>query len=490
MASWFDPQRVGTCAIAIVLSALLLWFGTGMEPLWPLLWLAPIPVLLIATRASAWRTAIVAFAAWFIGTFNMWAYLHVLIEVPATVFVMNFSIMALVFTIAVLLFRALLRRGAYVSALLALPATWVSFEYLVNLASSSGTAVSLAYSQLRFLPLLQLASLTGPWGMSFLVFSFSAAMAIGAYLHRDAPRRARWIVGAEVAVLAAVLLFGCVRLISPVGGQSLKVGLVASDAPANDDVADKGASTQRLLLAYADEAAKLAANGAQVVVMPEKIGTVADGGPAATDAALQAVADRSGVTVVAGLDHMATNAEYNAARVYIPHASPLEYHKEHMLPPFELKFTPGKKTILMSQPSGTWGVAICKDMDFSGLARRYGKAAAGLMLVPAWDFNVDWIFHGHIALMRGVENGFSLVRAAKNGSIYVSDNRGRILAEARTNTAPFVTLIADVPVAHAATLYQQLGDWFAWVTLALLLWVVVQALRLRRRPVDGIVNRA
>ncbi|GLQ99425.1 nitrilase-related carbon-nitrogen hydrolase [Dyella mobilis] len=484
MASWLDPKRVSTCVAAVALSAVLLWFGTGMEPMWPLLWLAPLPVLLIATRASAFRTAIVAFVAWFAGTLNMWSYLHGLIEVPAADYLINFSTMALVFTATVLLFRALLRRGAYISALLSVPAAWASFEYIVNLASSSGTAISLAYSQLRFLPFLQLASLTGPWGMSFLVFSFPAALAIGAYLYRDAPRRAAWIVGAEIAVLAAVLVFGTVRLMSPVGGPTLKVGLVASDAPDNDNVAAKGAPTDRLLQAYADEVAKLAAQGAKVVVIPEKVGTVTHDDAASADAILQAIADQSGVTLVAGVDHEATKADYNAARVYTPHAATLEYHKEHMLPPFELKFTPGTSMTLLSHATGTWGVAICKDMDFANPSRRYGKAGTGLMLVPAWDFNVDWIFHGHIALMRGVENGFNLVRAAKNGSLYVSDNRGRILAEVRTNTAPFATLIADVPTAHAATLYQQLGDWFAWVALALLLWAIAQRLRLRKAPLD------
>jgi apolipoprotein N-acyltransferase len=484
MASSLDLRLAGNSAIAIALSALLIFFGTGLEPIWPLMWLAPIPVLLIATHASALRSAIVAFAAWFMGMFNLWAYLHGLIDIPAMGLLVSFCVMALVFAVGVLLFRALLRRGAWVSALLALPATWVSFEYIVNLTSSSGTAISLAYSQLRFLPFLQLASVTGPWGMSFLLLSFSAAIAIGAYLYRDSPKRAVWLVGADIAVVAAVLIFGAVRLGSPIGGQSLHVGLVASDAPGNDDVARSGPPTEHLLQAYADEVRALAAQGAKVVVIPEKIGTTTDGESPASDSVLQAIADRSGVTLVAGLDHIATNAEYNAARVYAPHAALLEYHKEHMLPPFEQKFSPGNAMTLISHPTDIWGVAICKDMDFSDLSRRYGKAAAGLMLVPAWDFNVDWLFHGHIALMRGVENGFSIVRAAKNGSLYVSDNRGRILAEVRTNKAPFVTLVTEVPVAHTVTLYQLLGDWFAWVAWALLLWVVIQALRLRKQPLD------
>ena len=99
------------------------------------------------------------------------------------------------------------------------------------------------------------------------------------------------------------------------------------------------------------------------------------------------------------------------------------------------------------------------------------------MLVPGWDFRVDRWWHGHIAVMRGVEDGFSVVRAARDGNLTVSDNRGRILAEIRSDSAPYASLVAEVPTAHDPTLYALLGDWFAWFALALL---AVSLLRLSR----------
>ena len=53
------------------------------------------------------------------------------------------------------------------------------------------------------------------------------------------------------------------------------------------------------------------------------------------------------------------------------------------------------------------------------------------------------------------------------------------MAETRSNSAPFATLIADVPAVHDTTLYLLLGDWFAWVTLALFGFALVQLVRLR-----------
>lgn len=104
------------------------------------------------------------------------------------------------------------------------------------------------------------------------------------------------------------------------------------------------------------------------------------------------------------------------------------------------------------------------------------------MLVPGWDFNLDRGWHGHIAIMRGVEDGFSIVRAAKNGYLTVSDDRGRILSETRSDSAPFVTLLTQVPVTHDATLYLLLGDWFAWLALAILVVTLIRLWQLRQSP--------
>jgi apolipoprotein N-acyltransferase len=50
------------------------------------------------------------------------------------------------------------------------------------------------------------------------------------------------------------------------------------------------------------------------------------------------------------------------------------------------------------------------------------------VLVPAWDFTLDGWLHDRMAVMRGVESGFTVVRAAKQALLTVSHDRGRILA--------------------------------------------------------------
>ena len=453
-------NAIPAATVATIVSAILIWFGTGLEPLWPLLWLAPFPLLLLCLGPRAWPGLVATGAAWFVGAFSFWNYFRVL-QSPPTAFLAFAASISAVMTLSAFLFRALVKKGAVWGGLLAVPAIVVSFEYLRNIATPHGTAGSFAYTQLRFLPFLQLASITGPWGLTFLLMLFPASLAIAVHLRRA------WILLASCCVLAAVLVFGSIRLALPQTGQAISVGLIASDAQTGIAAGNRA---DDLLARYAGAAKQLAARGARIIVLPEKLATVlASGAGEEGNAVLQRVADDTGAALIAGEVMVEGPAHYNQARVFRPGTQPLAYNKHHMLPPFEDPLTPGTTTLTFAGPTGTYGVAICKDMDFTPLPRDYGRLAADLMLVPAWDFNIDRAWHGHIAIMRAVEDGFNLVRSARNGYLTVANNRGRILAEKRSDAQmPFATLLATVPLHHSATLYLLFGDWFAWLSCVLL----------------------
>ena len=463
--------------LAIAGTAILMWFGNGLNPWWPCLWFATFPVLWFSLRSSWWSAGLVAATSMLLGGLNLFPYFHRVLAAPVMVWVEIYGIMAIVFAAAVLLFRALVFRGAVWSALVALPAMWVSLEYVRNLAGPHGTAGSLAYSQLHFLPFLQLASITGPWGMSFVLLLPASALAIAVHLWTMQRRPALRILGTTAGIIAAVLLYGGVRLAQP-AGKTVRVGLVSSDQRGFEAVVDPGEPAEKLFRAYAPHIRALAAQGAKTIVLPEMLAVIVDPHKEAADSVLQPLADRTGVTIVAGAIHVVEPYTYNQARIYSPNMAMASYDKHHLLPPFESRTTPGTSMTFLPRDGETWGVAICKDMDFTRLLRRYGQAGAGLMLVPAWDFVVDASWHGHIAVMRGVEDGFSIVRSAKGGYLTVSDSRGRIVAERRSDAAPFSTLIADVPAEHHPTPYLLLGDWFPWLAMGL---VVLTTLRLTWR---------
>jgi apolipoprotein N-acyltransferase len=158
------------------------------------------------------------------------------------------------------------------------------------------------------------------------------------------------------------------------------------------------------------------------------------------------------------------------------------YDKHHLLPGVEPE-KPGDKRVILTEASGRWGLQICKDMDFPKLSREYAGEGANLLLVPAWDFNLDRWLHARMAVLRAVENGFALARSARNGLLTLSDNRGRILAEAATVPGRFVSITGKVNVARAVTFYTRTADWFARLCVAM--FIVLLASRFLARSLLG-----
>lgn len=168
-----------------------------------------------------------------------------------------------------------------------------------------------------------------------------------------------------------------------------------------------------------------------------------------------------------------------SSRFYSPDGKlEANYDKHHLLPGVEPE-KPGDKRVLLDQPSGRWGLQICKDMDFPKLSREYAGEGANLLLVPAWDFNLDRWLHARMAVMRAVENGFALARSAPNGLLTLSDNHGRVVVEAATMPGRFVSIAGKVNIGSEQTFYTRAGDWFAWLCVAM--FVILLALHCASR---------
>ncbi len=450
---------------ALVLTAIGFYFGTGLHPLWWLTWLAAIPVLLVAPRLSIVGAFLVGFIAWGAGFMNQWSFFRNAIGIPVPTILLYIGLSALGFGLAVLAYRAFVRIGAVWRAALIVPSLWVLVEFINSRTSIHSTSGNLAYSQMNFLPILQIASLTGIWGISFCIFLFAATASI--LLGRYGPAFGRrWLGIAVGVVLVAVLGFGLWRMTSAPTAPEVKVALISSDQH-QDPVAQKHDDTLRLMSDYVTQARSAAAQGAKVIVIPEKIAVVTPADIEDVDHLMQAAADQMGAQIVIGVIHVTPDTKLNEARIYTPNAEVVTYEKHHMLPPFESNLRPGTRLTEWQERSGTWGAAICKDMDFPKMGRDYGQDGVGLLLVPAWDFVQDGWLHGRMAILRGVESGFSMARSAKDGILTVSDDRGRVLAQKASDAAPFATLVAEVPVRNDATFYARKGDWFAWANAGL-----------------------
>lgn len=450
-------------AAAGLVSAMLAYFGTGLHPIWWALWLAPIPVLAISPRLCAGAAFLVAAFAWVIGEMNQWNYVRHQMELPPQITILYFVVPAVVFGLGVLFVRGFVRRGSLFLASLALPVYWVAYEYLGAVASPHSTWGNLAYTQMNCLPVIQIAAVTGIWGISFIVFLFAGA--VGALLSGGGERwRRRALAIAVGIVICAVFVFGRWRMQSN-PSEAVTVTLVARDVPMSVYL---GSEEQALSLLgeYAAEILRITPAGTQVVVLPEKIGRISETALAEVDSLYSSAASATGAAIVVGLVRKTPSGAFNSSRLYSADGKlEANYDKHHLLPGVEPE-KPGDKRVVLDEPSGRWGLQICKDMDFPKLSREYAADGANLLLVPAWDFSLDGWLHARMAVLRAVENGFALARSARNGLLTLSDNRGRILAERETVPDRFASITGKLNVSREETFYARTGDWFAWLCVA------------------------
>jgi len=116
-------------------------------------------------------------------------------------------------------------------------------------------------------------------------------------------------------------------------------------------------------------------------------------------------------------------------------------------------------------------------MDFPGTIRADAVRGVRLVAVPAGDFNKDAWLHARMSFLRGVENGFAIVRSAHQGFLSVVDAEGRIVSQHRVAPTGVSELVATVPLGPGPTLYTRIGDLFAWFAAAGTLAIALIAMR-------------
>jgi apolipoprotein N-acyltransferase len=470
MASSDKSAGIWGAALAAAISGAAWWFGTGLAPHAWLTWLAPLPLLLAAPHLRWQWTGLAALLAGACAGLNLWHFMHDVIRLPAVVGLVVAGTPALTCSAAVLLYRRLWLAGHIAGATLSFPALYVAQEYLVSLVSPHGTFGSLAYSQMDALSVIQLASLAGIWGVTFVVMLVPAALAV-ALQRGPSPAQRLFAGGGALLVVASTFAFAYVRLQAPTAG-SVRVGLVSLQGPVRPAL--NSADGRALLQRYLKAIDILSAQGAQAVVLPETaFGLDGTGIP---ELAERAARGRLVIDVGAASEDR-SHAGRNMSLAFSPGVpEPVAYAKRHLIPGFESQYQPGSAHAML--PGTRTGLAICKDMDFHDTGSSYAARDANLLLVPAWDFGDDGWLHSRMAIMRGIESGFAIARTARRGRLTLSDDRGRVVAETSDANGDAV-LVGDLPLHQSHTLYARWGDWFAWIDLALLAALFLRACMLQ-----------
>jgi apolipoprotein N-acyltransferase len=497
----------------LVIAAALLLFAAGRWAIPLAAWLAPV-FLLRFVRTQ--RPLIGLLLAWLVRFAVSAVVTQGTILYPGIVPYAILLFASLVITLSFLADRFTVAQSCGFIATLIFPLSFTTLEYLSS-RGPFGSYNSIAYTQFGNLPLMQLASVTGIWGITFLITWF-AAVVNWAWERRFAWPEVRRGGFLYTAILTAVLLGGGARLaFFPPQASTVRIaGLSASQAavaafkqqlPSNTlDLLISGKANQadralaRSAFAIIDNdlfkrSQQEAGAGAKIVVWPESSPTGAailqEDQPALLEKA-GALAKQEGVYLDMGLAVFLNETSkppfaMDEAVLIDPAGNVVwTYEKTHPAPGDEGLFIPGDgKVPVVDSPYGRLANVICFDLDFPATVRQAGQAGADVLLGPSDDWQAIDPAHTQKAIFRAVENGFSLVRQVSKGLSMAVDYQGRVLAASDYFTTDQQVMVAYVPVHGVRTIYATIGDLFAWLCiLGLAVFAGMAIIQSRRRRVS------
>jgi apolipoprotein N-acyltransferase len=469
-------------------------------------WIALAPLVLATTRGSlvrAFGLGLTAGVIYFAGT--LYWITHVMavyggLARPTAVMV-NAALVAYL-ALFPALFAVIMRRLVVVfgvRALMAAPLVWVATELGRTYLFTGFPWVLLGYSQTTVLPVAQLASVTGVYGVSALVAAVGAALATVA----ASRRRTEWlpaVIGTGVVVVA-VVVFGGARLWRGQAeqGEPVRVGLVQG----NVDQAEKWDVTRASAIfdRYMRLSREAIDQGARIVIWPESSAPFRFGEDEERTARIRALARESGTTLLLGSDEVEREPVpryFNSAFLVRPDGTTgAVYRKLHLVPFGEYvplrqvfffaaplvetiaDFSPGSAAVLLPIGNRLASTAICYEIVYPDLVRRFVRGGSELLTTitnDAW-FGRTSAPHQHFtqAAMRAIENGRYLVRSANTGISGIVDPYGRVLA-ASDLYEPAV-IVGDVRYLTGLTVYSRTGDVFALASVLTVLVLLVAARR-------------
>ena len=206
-------------------------------------------------------TFIISFIAYLIGRLSWFSYLvTVATVVPAIIFTLA---LPLFFALIMIITRRTVIKTSSWYSVFAFPVFFTTFEFLLIKFSPDGTAGSIAYSQSNFLPIIQIASVTGILGITFLVTFIPSAIAMGWYYRRE-KIKFQYIVSAAVVIVVSVFLFGIIRISNGSEKSTTKVGLAVLEEKFHNITDHPDFQKEKLVTEYyAKEISNLAAQGSR-----------------------------------------------------------------------------------------------------------------------------------------------------------------------------------------------------------------------------------
>jgi len=500
--------------LAAGLSGLLLSFSHPGLSLWPLAWVALVPLLISLWQCTGkrsafgmgWITGIVFYATsitWIQNVVREYSSMPGI--VPFLLMLLLAAYMACFYGLfAIAVQHAVQRKIKLIWLYLAV--VFVLVEWLQSWLLGGFPWNLLGYSQLPALPVIQVADLGGVYAISLLVIIgnlliFSLWQERARLVHH---LRSPQVLGL-VSLIILSIIYGFVQLNIPYLGEQRFTATVLQDQYDN-----KGRWQVRnrdpfaLFNYYEEEMLKAVEAGSDVVLIGEgafsAVDMIRENGPAAWSSndfrevmLFSRVKDYQFWLLMGSTDYVDEgNLIYNTAVTIGPdHKSVVDgrYAKTHLTPfgeyvPFGFlfswldrivpeiyDFSAGTELQTLPLLDKSVGVPICFEVIFPDLVRQLTARGATVLATISND---AWFGrsaanqqHFNMAAMRAVENRRYLMRSAVSGISGFVDPHGRILQQAPEYEN--ASLTEEVGMLEGVTIYATMGDSFVLLCILLVI---------------------
>jgi apolipoprotein N-acyltransferase len=385
-------------------------------------------------------------------------------------------------------------------------ALWVALEMLVARLFTGFPWNPLGASQYQMVPLIQIASVTGIYGVSFLIVWVSLSLlSAGLMVVLRPTARSAWVseIILPFLVVALVSNFGFRQLVrDSTPEHTLNVALIQPSIP-QTLIWDTSRDLERFheLIQLSEQALT---NRIDLIVWPEAAVPSFARWNTNLYTAITNLVRQHRVWLILGSDDIARPAPpappddyeyYNASFLVSPDGEFVaRYRKRNLvvfgeyvplvrwLPfikwftPIEGGFTPGDRPVpfVLTRPDVKISPLICFEDIFPGTAREATDDDTDFLVNltnNGWfgESGAQWQ-HAAAALFRAVENGLPLIRCSNNGLTGWVDAHGRLRDVFRDDHGTIYGpgfLTAQIPLLapgqrRAPTFYHQHGDWFGW----------------------------
>ena len=395
-----------------------------------------------------------------------------------------------------------------VNGLWVAPAVWVSAEWVRSWFASGFGWGTLGSSQATVIPVVQLASVVGVYGLSAFVALVSTAAAIVALGGRRVAPIGVAVLFVIVCVAGMVRVSGGALLTA---GSPLRVGLVQGniDQAQKWDLQFRGMIVDR----YMSLSREALRTGAALVIWPEAATPFYFDLEEPWAAPIRQLAAERQTPFLIGSDELVSGQTrpedkyYNSAvLVGADGRSHGVYRKMRLVPfgefvPFQnvlffvgplvqavSNFSHGTEPVVFDAGSGRRiSVSICYESIYPWISRAFVERGSQLLATitnDAWFGRSSAAYqHFEQGAIRAVEEGRYVVRAANTGISGAVDPYGRVLA-ATSLFEPAVVPV-DVRLLDHRTIYSRLGDVAVWLSLAVTAWTLFMSRLALRSPGEG-----